>query len=110
MDKKKRWYDSANLQEQTNEMVRHFETIPYLSSIHHFNYDALKIPLYLVTSDLDICLDHNIDLANRWKGEVNLLVLEDIIHGFLQLEDGDRTIKEDILKSINLLRIAVDKL
>ena len=91
-------------------MVRHFETIPYLSSVHHFNYDAIKVPLYLVTSDLDICLDHNIDLAHRWKGEVNLLVLEDVIHGFLQLEDGDRTIKEDILKSINMLRIAVDKL
>lgn len=58
--------------------------------------------------ELDLCA-----LPNRFvpfPGDVTLLVLEDVIHGFLQLEDGDRTIKEDILKSTNLLRIAVDKL
>ena len=76
VDKKKRWYDTDSLQQQTPEMIRHFETIPYLSSIHHFDYEAVKVPLYFVTSDIDICLDHNIDLANRWKGERLALFLD----------------------------------
>lgn len=36
--------------------------------IHNFDFNSCNIPLYIVTSDIDLCLDHNIDLANRWKG------------------------------------------
>lgn len=103
-------YDTATLKEETSFMVKHFEAIPYLNSVNYFDYDAVKVPLYLVTSDVDICLDHNLDLANRWKGTVQVQLLEDMIHGFLQLEQGDESYKEDILKSINFLRTAVDKL
>ena len=68
-DKKQRWYNSRNPSEIADEMIKTFESIPYLSSIKHFDYESMKIPLYLVTSDFDLCLDHNIDLANRWKGK-----------------------------------------
>jgi len=110
-DKKERWYHGKDSKKINNEMVKIFDSVPYLSSIHHFDYDSLKIPLYIVTSDTDLCLDHNIDLANRWKGDVSLLVLENgLIHGFLQLEAGASSIRQDMDKCFDLLRSAFDRL
>lgn len=43
-------------------------------------------------------------------GDVSIHMCEDIIHGFLQLGDGDKTISEDISKSIELMRTAIDRL
>lgn len=83
-DKKKRWYNSREIGEISKEMVEIFEAVPYLSSIHNFDFDSMKIKLYLVTSDMDLCLDHNIDLAKRWRGDVSILVLDNqLIHGKL---------------------------
>ncbi|XP_054154037.1 hormone-sensitive lipase-like [Oppia nitens] len=45
--------------------------------------DFTDVALYLVALAYDACLDDSVQMAKKWKGAINLDVLDDLPHGFL---------------------------
>lgn len=68
---KERWYSSTNPNrtEYSEQFVEEIEKHPYLEPIDHIDFEEYKdIQLYLVTSEFDVFLDANIELAQKWQG------------------------------------------
>lgn len=79
------WYvcDGQTYDRRTNYLI-HMLNHPYGSPLVYPDFDQLKdIRLYLITSHFDVLLDDNIELARKWRGPVQLDVVDHVPHGFL---------------------------
>lgn len=71
-DPKERWYSptNSNRTEYNQQFVEQIGKHPYLEPIDHIDFDEFKdIQLYLITTEYDVFLDANIELAKKWKGK-----------------------------------------
>ena len=104
------WYRKSNFQIKRRmfEIQQMFNRSPYLVMNHLHNQrsssqcenvetlgsgscagndcdfcSVQNVPIHLLTTHFDPMLDDNVTLANLWQGPVQLSVLEDLPHGFL---------------------------
>ncbi|RWS28322.1 hypothetical protein B4U80_12802 [Leptotrombidium deliense] len=82
---KKQWFQKTDdeVKEIFNKVTNILEH-PYATPLYYnFFDDVPKIPLSLISCQFCPLLDDSIELANTWKGPVNLQVLNSLPHGFL---------------------------
>lgn len=90
LPKRRTWYDEEGDPRTVNaEFMAIVDNCFYLSSLLKYDFSRIQIPLFMISSEFDVCLDHNIELARRWKGKGTLDVVENLPHGFLQLNFVD---------------------
>ncbi|XP_015784830.1 uncharacterized protein LOC107362310 [Tetranychus urticae] len=79
------WFicDKSNFSKKLKTLADRTHT-PYASPLTYQKFDSLsKIPMQILTSEFCPLLDESITMAKLWKGPVNLDVMEDLPHGFL---------------------------
>jgi acetyl esterase/lipase len=66
---KDNWYDMNSDPATANrKMFALIRNIYYLNTLDVYDFKRIRIPIFLITSEFDICLDQNIELARKWKG------------------------------------------
>jgi len=111
-EQEERWYSSTNSNrvELNNQFVEQIEKHPYLEPIDHVDFnDFQDIQLYLITSEFDVFLDANIELAKKWKGFVELKVFDNACHGFLQFGVVDSISMKAVESSIQIIKDAISR-
>ncbi|KAI1294244.1 Hormone-sensitive lipase [Halotydeus destructor] len=64
----------------SQQLIEH----PYLSPMYYEDFESMRdIQLTLVALNMDPTLDQSIEMARRWRGKVDLDVVNDMPHAFL---------------------------
>lgn len=53
-------------------MMNLLQKIPLLNTFSSYDFERIRIPLFMITSEFDVCMDQNIELGRRWTGKEQL--------------------------------------
>ena len=69
----------------------------FITPLTYEHFDELKnVHLFSLVGDLDFLIDDAIEITNIWKGNRNLDILKDVIHGYYYFGKASQTCKEAI--------------
>lgn len=83
-------------------------THPYMSPLMYDDFEALKqTNLYIIALANDPIIDHSIMMARKWKGRVQLDVIDQLVHAFLNMYYVNDSYRQGYQLCVNRLRDAV---
>lgn len=75
--------------------VKQFYENPIITPISYEHFDELStIDLYTISGELDFLVDDSIEISNKWKGNVSLDIVNDLMHGYFYFNQVTDICKE----------------
>lgn len=102
------WYlcDFA-LYKERSAYINQFYKNAIFTPILYDHFDDLKdVDLYTVVGELDFLVDDSIEISQKWKGNVSLDIVNDLMHGYFYFSDFSVVCEEASNLSIQRLQKA----